>query len=73
MQVKDSNIEVLQEMLSGLKTQLKQKDIEIYRFKAKIVSLQADLEDTPHKCHGKQDSFQTPRPVSTKLDEENFE
>jgi len=39
MQVKDSNIEVLQEMLSGLKTQLKQKDIEIYRFKAKIVSL----------------------------------
>lgn len=44
VQSKDSNIEVLQEMLSGLKAQLKQKDIEIYRHKSRLVVMQAELD-----------------------------
>lgn len=31
-------------MLSGLKTQLKQKDIEIYRHKSRLVVMQAELD-----------------------------
>jgi len=61
-------------MLAGLKTQLKQKDIEIYRYKTKIVSLQAESENENEKCHGKkEDSFQTPRPTSTKMNDDYLE
>ena len=71
-------------MLSGLKTQLKQKDIEIYRYKSKIIALQAEMdqqsmnnEGNKYGCtkdHDHQGSaFKTPRPSSSKLDDDNQE
>ena len=40
---KDSQIEVYADMIEGMKTQLKQKDLDQYRLKSKIVSLQTQL------------------------------
>lgn len=44
MRDQSSNIEVLEDMITGLKSQLKQKDLDQYRLKSKIVALQAEME-----------------------------
>ena len=40
----NSQIEVLKEMIVGLKTQLKAKDMDTYRLQAKTISLQAQID-----------------------------
>jgi hypothetical protein len=51
MKDKESNIEVLSDMIHGMKSQLKAKDLEIYRHKTRVVSLQSQIDNSDIEAH----------------------